>query len=110
MNRWYIALGVALLMASGCAIRVADFSVVSIRSSNIPAKSIGKRVTGESCVFSWFGLSWLGKDPNLKDAFESAMQSGGPEYDAMVDTVVFRTNGLWKSCYTVRGIVISTKK
>jgi len=110
MTRWYIIAGMALILTAGCAVRVADFTVVSIKNSSIPAKSIGKRVTGESCVFSWFGISWLGKDPNLKDAIDKAMESGGPEYDAMVDTTVYRTNGLLKNCYTVKGTVISTKK
>ena len=112
MTRWYIVFStiMALLLSSGCAIRIADFSVVSIKQSNIPAKTIGKRVTGENCVFSWFGIDWLSKDPNLKDAIDQAMQSGGPEYDAMVDTSVYRKTGLWKSCYMVKGTVISTKK
>ena len=112
MTRWYIVFSmiVALLLSSGCAMRIADFSVVSIKQSNIPAKAIGKRVTGENCVFSFLGIDWLSKDPNLKDAIDQAMQSGGPEYDAMVETTVYRKTGLWKSCYMVNGTVISTKK
>jgi hypothetical protein len=111
MIRRYIALGLMLLLSSGCAIRVADFSVVSVnKQSNIPAKSIGKRVSGENCVFSFLGIDWLSKDPNLKDAIDQAMQSAGPDYDAMVDTTVHRKTGLWSSCYIVKGTVISTKK
>lgn len=110
MTRWYIALAVAFFMTSGCAVRVADFSVVSIKNSNIPAKTIGKRVKGENCVTSILGIDWLSKDPNLREAIDKAMQTAGPDYDAMVETVVYRTSGLWKTCYTVTGTVISTKK
>jgi hypothetical protein len=110
MTRWVLIIGIVLILSAGCAVRVADFTVVSIKSSSIPAKSIGKRVNGESCTFSWFGISWLGKDPNLKDAIDKAMESAGPDYDAMVDTTVYRTNGFLQNCYTVKGTVISTKK
>lgn len=109
MKRLSIAFGVSVLLLSGCTIRLADFTVVSIKNSNVPAKSIGTRVTGEHCVFSWIGVSWFGTEPNLKEAFGQAMNNAGPEYDALVDAVVYRKNGIWKNCYEVRGIGISTK-
>ena len=109
MIRLYFALGMALLLSSGCAVRIADFSVVSIKRSNIPAKEVGKRVSGENCAFSFLGLDWLSKDPNLKEAVDQAMQNAGPDYDAMVEVTVYRKTGFWKNCYLVQGTVISTK-
>lgn len=44
MKALYIVFGMLVLLASGCAIRMADLTVVSIRSSNIPAKSVGSPV------------------------------------------------------------------
>ena len=93
MKRLYIAFGMLVLLASGCTIKMADLTVVSIKSNNIPAKSIGTRVTGEHCVFSWLGVNWFGNDPDLKKALEQAMDKAGPEYDALVEASLSRKNG-----------------
>jgi hypothetical protein len=109
MTRFFIAISVAVVLLAGCTTRLGDFTVVSVKQSNVPAKSIGKRVTGESCVFSWLGVGWFGNEPSLKDAFDRAMQEAGPEYDALVDAIVYRNNKLFEDCYYVRGVAISTK-
>ncbi len=109
MTRFYIALSVVVVFMAGCTYRLGDFTVVSVKQSNVPAKAIGKRVGGESCVFSWLGVGWFGNEPSLKDAFDRAMQEAGPAYDALVDTIVYRKNNLWENCYYVRGVAISTK-
>jgi hypothetical protein len=99
-----------ILLSSGCTIRMADFTVASIKNSNVPAKTVGKSVTGENCVFSWLGISWFGNEPNLKEAVDQAMQNAGPDYDALVNMVIYRKNDILKNCYMVRGTAISTKK
>ena len=109
MKRLYIAFGMLVLLASGCTIKMADLTVVSIKSNNIPAKSIGTRVTGEHCVFSWLGVNWFGNDPDLKKALEQAMDKAGPEYDALVEASLSRKNGYWKNCYEVSGTAINTR-
>ena len=109
MMRFAIGLFVAVVLTAGCTTRLGDFSIVSVKHANVPAKSIGKRVAGESCVFSWLGIGWFGNEPILKDAFDRAMQEAGPEYDALVDTIVYRNNRLLENCYYVRGVAISTK-
>jgi hypothetical protein len=111
MNRsWILALGVMTMVFSGCSYRLADFTIASIKNSNVPAKTIGKTVTGENCVFSWLGIQWLGKEPNIKEAVDQAMQSAGPEYDALVNMVIYKKTDLLKNCYTVKGTAVSTKK
>jgi len=109
MTKFYVALFVAVVLLAGCTTRLGDFTVVSVKHANVPAKSIGKRVAGESCVFSWLGIGWFGNEPSLKDAFDRAMQEAGPDYDALVDTIVYRQNKLLENCYQVRGVAISTK-
>ena len=109
MMRFSSAVFVAVVLLAGCTTRLGDFTVISVKQSNVPAKMIGKRVTGESCVFSWLGIGWFGNEPSLKDAFDRAMQDAGPQYDALVDTIVYRNNKLLENCYIVRGVAISTK-
>lgn len=109
MNRLSIVFAMLILLMSGCTIKMADLTVVSIMNNNIPAKSIGTRVTGEHCVFSWLGVNWFGNDPDLKKALGQAMAKAGPEFDAMVEVSMSRKNGFWENCYEVTGTAINTK-
>jgi hypothetical protein len=109
MKQLFVVLGVFAIILSGCTIKMADLTVVSIQSNNIPAKSIGTRVTGEHCVLSWLGINWFGGEPNLKEAIDQAMIKAGPEYDALVEASIVRKNGYWNNCYEVTGTAISTK-
>ena len=94
---------------SGCTIRLGDFTVISSKNVKIPTVAKGPRVKGEDCVmvilFPW-GI------PNMEEATDKAIQSAGPEYDALVDSVLYYVNNsfiIGQVCYKVEGTPINTK-
>ena len=97
----------AVLLMSGCTVRVADFTFSSTKNSTFPVKSLGKRVTGENCVFSVWLVHF--NEPNVKEAFDRALEQAGPEFDALADVVVLQKIGIFSNCLRVQGTAISTK-
>jgi len=78
--------GIAVL--SGCSQRVLDFTVVSSKNTEmtIPNDAKGPRVEGSDSVpVILFPLG----NPNLKEAIDRAIESAGPEYDALIDGVLW---------------------
>ena len=98
------------ILLSGCTIRIVDFTVISTKNVKIPTADKGTRVTGEDCVVVFlipFGI------PNMKEAIDRAIENAGPEYDALVDGVVYQLNHnflVGQQCYKVEGTPINTKK
>jgi len=97
------------LFLSGCSVRVVDFTVISTKNVNLSTFEKGKRVTGEDCVVVIlipFGI------PNMKEAIDQAIEKAGPEYDALVDGVVYQLNHSFlvgQQCFRVEGTPINTK-
>jgi len=95
---------------SGCTIRMVDFTVISTKNARVPSVEKGPRVVGKDCVVVFlfpFGI------PNMKEAIDRAIESAGPEYDALVDGVVYMQNYAFligQQCYKVEGTPINTKK
>lgn len=52
----------------------------------IPADSGKKRVYGDHYIVRFLGIPF--GSPNLKEATDRAIESAGPEYDALIDGVV----------------------
>lgn len=100
---------VATFSLGGCSMRITDFTVISTKNVNIPAKQQASRVTGNDCVIVFlipFGI------PNLKTAIDKAIESAGPGYDALIDGVAYIDNKSFlfgQECYRVEGTPISTK-
>jgi hypothetical protein len=98
------------LLLSGCTIRMVGFTVISTKNVKIPTVDKGKRVTGEDCVVVFlipFGI------PNMKEAIDRTIENAGPEYDALVDGVVYQINHSFlfgQQCFKVEGTPINTKK
>lgn len=99
-----------LFLLSGCTIRMVDFTVISTKNARVPSVEKGPRTEGKDCVvvflFPW-GI------PNMKEAIDNAIESAGPEYDALVDGVVYMQNHnflIGVQCYKVEGTPINTKK
>ncbi len=110
MKIWQtIAVCCSFFILSGCTIRVVDFTVISTKNVKVPSVSKGSRVTGEDCIpviFVPLGI------PNMKEAIDRAIESAGPEYDALVDGVVYRHNYSFifgQVCIAVEGTPIDTK-
>ena len=105
-----IAVLFSSLMLAGCTIRLVDFTVISTKNVKIPTVEKGKRVVGEDCVVVFlfpFGI------PNMKEAIDRTIEKAGPEYDALVDGVVYQLNHSFivgQQCYRVEGTPINTKK
>jgi hypothetical protein len=97
-----------LVFLAGCTLRLVDFTVISTKNVQVTSKSKGKRVTGEDCVpvvFVPIGM------PNMEEAIDRAIESAGPQYDALVDGVMYHTNQSFivgKVCYKVEGTPIDT--
>lgn len=75
--------------------RLMDLTVVSTKQTRINVSKAGKgdRVEGEDRVYYLIFIP-LGK-PDLKEAIDRAIESAGPEYDALVDCVVYSHHSWW---------------
>jgi hypothetical protein len=103
----------ALLLATSCSVRLADFNAISTRNVNLDLIDLdsvpSKKVVGSSTRFIFlcipFGL------PTLEEAVDDALDAGGG--DLMTDTAVYRT-GWWflvgTTSIEVRGSVVDTTK
>ena len=111
MNRFSILLsGVvlsSLVLGAGCgARRVTDFTVISTKNTMLVAKADkrDRRVKGEDCTMTLVGV------PNMKTAIDDAIEKAGPEYDALVDGVVWMDDKILFQCYRVEGTPLKAKK
>jgi len=85
---------------------MVDFTVISTKNARVPSVENGPRTVGTDCVFVFFVPFGI---PNMKEAIENV----GPEYDALVDGVVYMQNHsfiIGRQCYKVKGTPINTKK
>ncbi len=85
-----VALGAALL-GTGCTNRVADLTLVSTRNIDLSNTTLdvrqGKRVKGEDCQYAILGLIPTSGYPNLENAIDRALTSGGG--NVLVDQVTY---------------------
>lgn len=95
---------------TGCTQRITDFTIISTKNLTMDTQTKGdKRVTGTDCVP--VVLIPLGT-PNLKEAIDNAIENAGPQYNALIDGVVYYKNKSFifgKICYLVEGTPIATK-
>ena len=77
-----------LVTASGCSQRILDFTMVSSKNTEmtIPSDAKGDRVKGKDTVMV-FIIPW--GTPSIKEAVDRAIESAGPEYDALIDGVIY---------------------
>lgn len=98
------------IFLTGCTIRMVDFTAISTKNVKLPTTAKGPRVTGLNCVPVIFAIPFV--IPNMKEAIDEAIEGAGPEYDALVDGVVYQLNHHFifgKLCYKVEGTPINTK-
>ena len=93
---------VSLLMAAiftlaSCSYRTLDFTVISSKTIQMSIdKSLGKTVEGKS-------MGFLGLGSSLKGTVDAALESAGPEYDLLIDGVVFTNDYFFVAGYKVKG-------
>ena len=101
------------LLSTGCTIRLTDFTAISTKNLNMPAKK-GGRVQGEDCANLLLGLIPLTGtfQPNLKEAIDKAIEQGGG--DVLIDGVVYQDVIIAfvfnRICFRVEGTVATTVK
>ena len=105
---------ILFLSITGCSVRMLDFTVVSSKNVNIQVSDAGKgkRVRGEDFVM-WILSIPLGA-PSLEEAVDRAIESAGPNYDALMDGVIY-SKMYWyllfaRSGYVVEGTPIKTSE
>ena len=109
-NFTIIVLISAIIVLSGCTQRLIDFTIISSKNITIDVDKTASRVQGTDEVVVF--LFPLGV-PNLKEAVDKAIESAGPEYDALIDGVVSSYNKsfiIGVVGYTVEGTPIKTKE
>jgi len=100
------------LISTGCSVRLTDFTAISTKNLNLPAKK-GERVEAEDCAKLLFGLIPINGtfQPNLKQAIDNAIEKGNG--DVLIDGVVY-SNFIFipliytQVCYSVKGTIGST--
>lgn len=108
-----VLLATALIF--GCSTRMIDYTLISSKNTNVRGKSYGQRVEGIDCAGMILGLIPVhGRlNPNMKEAVDRAIESAGPEYDALIDGVVDQRITFLilynEACFIVEGTPINTK-
>lgn len=98
-----IILAMAVLLQS-CSYRLVDFTAISSKNVALDlalAKKMGKRTEGSKKYF-------LGVTYNIKDALDDALEKAGPNYDLLVDGVIYYKDAFFVVTVICEGIAIDT--
>lgn len=107
MNR-HMMLAIAwIALSTGCTVPVTGFRVVSTKNTVLNADpQRGKRVSAKDCVAVVL-VTW--GQPNLNAAINKAIESAGPDYDALIDGAVYRRYEHFlfgRECWEVKGTAV----
>jgi hypothetical protein len=104
-------LAIAGLLASACVTRVGDLSVMSPRITNLPTRSLDRRVEGMDCVY--FALLFLPVSgslfPSVEEAIDRAMQAV-PEGNIVTNVAMYVDSAgvpplVHRQCIRIKGDV-----
>jgi hypothetical protein len=99
----FIAFCVLIVMFSGCSYRIIDFTVISSKNHGLSFdKSQGKKAEGSK-------LMLLGLGCTIKGAMDKALEAAGPDYDLLLDGVVFEQFYIIVNGYKVTGLAVRSK-
>ena len=104
----------AILVFTGCSQRMLDFSIISTKNVMVPLSGKGERTEGSSWSH-WFLIIPVNfrMSPSLEDAVDEAIEVAGPEYDALMDGVVYNKGYSyivgWGSGFVVEGTPVNTQ-
>ena len=100
------------LSVIGCAnYRMIDFTVISSKDTQlkIDTQAKGSRVEGIDAAWSFL---FFMKRPDLKEAVDRAIENAGPDYDALIDGVVYYKQTWYvvttRTAFKVEGTPIKT--
>lgn len=98
----FIVILITIFTLSSCTIRLVDFTVISTKNAEIGVdRSKGLPTDGKKSYF--FGIGW-----NLKDALDNALEKAGPEYDLLIDGVVFYKKLPLRTVIKVKGLAVKS--
>ena len=107
---------ILMLFLAGCTQRMIDFTIISSKNVMIPTKARGSMSEGEDWshwLYLLFPIPLGSAQPSLEEAVDRAIEAAGPEYDALMDGVLYSK---WYfaiiafgSGFRVKGIPVNTK-
>jgi len=99
-----LAFSVLTLALTSCVHRMVDFTIISTKSHSLQIdRAQGIRTQGESIGFLGFGA-------NIKTATDRALMVVGPEYDLLLDGVIYSVSYPFASGFRVRGLAFSSRR
>lgn len=108
MNRHTIIAAACISFSVGCSLPVTDFRVISTKHTVLNTDpQNGKRVSAKDCV-PVIIVHW--GQPDLKAAINKAIESAGPDYDALIDGAVYRRYEHFlfgRECWEVKGTAVA---
>lgn len=94
---------VVAVVCASCSARLVDFTVISSKNVQLTYdRASGRQVVGKSNKFLGIGAS-------IKGAMDNALKEAGPEYDILVDGVVYFNDYVFVTGYKVTGTALSSK-
>jgi hypothetical protein len=114
-TRFVVAVVFLALVFVGCSRRMIDFTIISSKNVDINTEARGAMTEGSDwshwLLFIPINLNLY---PSLEEAIDRAIEAGGPEYDALMDGVLYWKN-YWAllffgNGFRVRGIPVNTTK
>jgi hypothetical protein len=89
---------------------MVDFTAISTKNHDIQVAQEGQRTIGTSCRHHVVGIP-IG-EARLKEAIDGGLEKAGPDYDVLLDGVVYNTNTNFllyqRQCYEVEGTPVQT--
>ena len=121
MKKFAIGLGIsALLLMSGCAQRMGDFTVASTRNiSNLETTTpdINNKVEGESCINYVLFIPFGNFHNRIQEAMDNAIENGqkkGIDGNLLVNVRIKHNHWNFivygKDCWIVTGNLVKVKK
>ena len=93
----FVAFLTLMVMFSSCSYRLVDFTVISSKNHGLLFdKSQGKEVEAKSST--------------MKEAMDKALQQAGPDYDLLLDGVVYRMDYFFSAGYKIRGLAVRSSQ
>ena len=104
---------ILMIVLVGCTRRMIDFTIISSKNVMIQPTSRGSMTEGEDWVYIFLFIPIGGLQPSLEDAVDRAIEVAGPEYDALMDGVLY--SKFWYALivygigFRIKGVPVNTK-
>lgn len=101
---------VVLLMATGCSMRLGDFTLMTTKNIGITPRPLASGVRGEDCIHQILGIPIGSLNPNLEEAIDNAVakaSGGNAMTDASIHQDIFTVLLYTRVCMRVDGAVVA---